>query len=169
MTAISNNPSLVEGVRYSSGIDGIRRISNSPRRNDNSYNKNQTVDSKNISVSEKPDNSSNVASYYRYRYNSPASRLLYTGLTFNEIEKPHSNNSPASSNKKETPAQNPVPSNYNVFENAVGYYIVSKTKPSKSDAETGNKNKNPMKKKLDRTYHSGIETSPGSLVNIIYY
>lgn len=170
MAPISNNPSLVEGVRYTNGLDSLQRITNSPRRNNNSYDRYKSTDSKNISVSEKSGNTSNVTDYYRYRYNSPAAKLLYTGLTFNEIEKPLKSSASSSGTKKQTQAQNnPAPANYNVFENAVGYYIVSKTNQTKSGSETGNKNKNPMKRKLDKAYHSGGEASTGSLVNIVYY
>ena len=169
MAPISNNPSLIEGLRYTAGTDKIQNISSSPRRSYSAYQKYATNDIKNTIVSEKPDSYSGVAGFYRYKYNAPASRLLYTGQTFNEIEKPLNNGKSYSYGGKNTAAENSQPQNYNIYENAVGYYIVSNIKQTKSQEETRSKKSNPMKKKLEKTYHSGSDNPTGSLVNIIYY
>ena len=169
MAPVSNNPTLIEGLRYTAGTDKVQNISGSSGRTKTNYDGSTKPEVRNIFVNQKPDSYSHVASFYKYKYNSPASRLSYTGLTFNEIEKPFYNINSDPAKHQSNQSENPNPQNYNIYENAIGYYIISNPKQTKSSSSSKSKNNNPMKKKLEQTYHSGNDNPSGSLVNIVYY
>ena len=168
MNSISNNPVYVEGIRYTTGIDNIQKNINQPGQSNVLYDKYFSQDLKNIIVSEKPDKYSSTANYYRYQYSSPASRLMNAGQTFNEIEKPFSNNSSGSQGNQRT-ANNSSRLNYDNYNAVSGYFILDNGKQKKLNKRPDIETANPMKKKLAKTYHLDNNSEPGSLVNMTYY
>ena len=168
MNPISNNPFYIEGIRYTTGVDNSQKELNSFNQNNVTYDNYLPQDIKNIIVSEKPDKYSKAANFYRYQYSSPASRLINTGQTFNEIEKPFSYNLLSTLENPGT-ANNPSQLNYNNHNAVSGYYIFDNFKQNNLNKEPGSEPSNPMKKKLEKTYRSGKESEPGTLVNMTYY
>lgn len=161
---------LVEGISYASGADRIRNTGKISRRNSTSFKEYTAPGKKNIPASGRPAVSPGASEFYRYKYNSQVSKLSHTGQIFNKIEKPFNGRDSHSSGGNAARSEDSSPGNYNIYETAVGYYIISKTKLTGTNAKTsGSKNSNPMKKKLEKTYHSNTGNPTGSLVNIVYY
>lgn len=168
MNSISNNPVYIEGIRYTTGIDSFQNGSNNPGTSNVSYDKYLSQDNKNIIVTEKPDKSPAAANLYKYQYNAPAFKLMSTGQTFNEIEKPLNNNSKSSSSNPGTTG-NPAQYNYVNNNSASGYFIFDTFRERKLNKEQNSKPPNPMKKKLENAYHLNKGGDAGSLVNMIFY
>ncbi len=164
MIPISNNPYIVEAVRYTTKLDYSQKATNFTSLNQDSSGNKLSKDVKNSLVSEKL-NSSNFN--FRYLYNVPLSRLNSTGQIFNEKEKPlAADNSNDSNNNFNDLKHLTNDSNQN---GVYGYYIVDSKMTANSRDNSSRKNTNSIKKQLDKTYHSSSQNSKGSLVNIIYY
>lgn len=160
---------LVEGISYASGVERIRNTGKISRRDNTSFKEYAAPGNKNVPATGRPDVSPGAAEFYRYKYSSSISKLSYSGQTFDKIEKPFNGGDSYSSGGNKTRSEYISPKNYNIYETAVGYYIISKSKQTGSNAKTVGKNSNPMKQKLEKTYHSNTGNPAGSLVNIVYY
>ena len=164
MIPVSNNPYMVEAVRYATNIDYSQRTNHYAQTDGNTHSNKLSQDTKNSLVADK----TNASSYnFKYLYNVPLSKLNVTGQIFNEKEKPLPSGDKSSNN------YNPNSLNFmnaGSAENiAYGYYIVDSKISSNPKNGSSTKNINPVKKKLEKTYNAAANSMPGSLVNIVYY
>lgn len=165
VSATNINPYYQEYINLSSDVNSVRRLNESKFQNEEKTDlKYSTKEQRNIKVSEKNDEKRTIQDYnLPLQQNVPTAKLLNILKTFNETKKTDRTANADFVEINKSSEEEPVKKS----PDKIGFYVVINDNNTNYIVKKLKKSYNPLRERINNTYHLGFRKEPGTLVNVV--